>query len=157
MRRQLETLVPSPFIRFLISGGIAAGVNIVSRLILSQFFPYDVAIVVAYLIGMTTAYLLMLVFVFEASGHSVSHKYLRFGLVNVAALAQVWLISIAFARWIFPAIGFDWHALTVAHAVGVISPVLTSYVGHKYFTFAPEPGRATRVPARQHAENRTLV
>jgi putative flippase GtrA len=85
---------------------------------------------------MTTAYLLMKLFVFEASGKSVPHEYVRFGIVNLVALAQVWLVSEGLARWLFPAIGFFWHGETIAHVIGVLSPVAASYTGHKSFTFA---------------------
>jgi putative flippase GtrA len=136
MPSRIEALIAAPFFRFMVAGGIAAVTNILSRIALSYFMTYGFAIVVAYLIGMTTAYLLMKLFVFEPSGKSVPHEYFRFGVVNIIALAQVWLISEGLARWLFPAIGFFWYDETVAHVIGVLSPVVTSYIGHKSFTFA---------------------
>lgn len=136
MRARIEALVPSSFVRFAISGGIAAVVNIVARIALSQVMSYSAAIVLAYVIGMTTAYILMLFFVFNPSGSSVANEYLRFGLVNLIALVQVWLVSVGLADWLFPGIGFTWHSHTVAHIVGVMSPIASSYFGHKSFTFA---------------------
>jgi len=124
------------FILFLIAGGVAAGVNILSRIALNWVVPYEVAIVGAYLIGMTTAYLLSKAFVFDPSGRGVSGEYLRFALVNVIAAAQVWVVSVGLARLIFPAIGFTWHSETVAHVIGVMVPIFTSYLGHKHFTFS---------------------
>ena len=124
------------FILFLGAGSAAALVNIASRVVLNWAMPYEVAIVVAYLIGMTTAYLLNRYFVFAASGRGVTSEYLRFTLVNLAAVAQVWIVSVGLARLVFPAIGFAWHAELVAHVIGVAVPVLTSYLGHKHFSFA---------------------
>lgn len=124
------------FVLFLGAGGIAAVVNILSRIALSTMMAYEVAIVVAYLVGMTTAYLLNKYFVFAASGRHAASEYLRFALVNLAAVAQVWIVSVALARFAFPATGFDWHAETVAHVIGVAVPVFTSYLGHKHFSFA---------------------
>jgi len=103
---------------------------------LSQITNYSAAIVIAYLIGMTTAYVLMKLFVFEKSGRSVQHEYLRFGLVNLVALVQVWTVSVGLARLLFPWIGFNHHAETVAHVIGVLSPIASSYFMHKYFTFS---------------------
>lgn len=128
----------SPFLRFVISGGIAAAVNILSRVALSQIMSYGSAIVIAYVIGMTTAYVLMKLFVFDVSGKTVTQEYVRFILVNLVSLAQVWLVSVGLADWLFPAIEFHWHAETIAHIIGVISPVVTSYTAHKYFTFKIE-------------------
>jgi len=124
------------FVLFVLAGGTAALVNILSRIALNWLMPYEVAIIVAYLCGMTTAYLLNRYFVFAASGRGVASEYTRFALVNLAAVAQVWIVSVGLARLAFPAIGFTWHAETVAHVIGVAIPVFTSYLGHKHFSFA---------------------
>ncbi|MDP9562444.1 MULTISPECIES: GtrA family protein [Agrobacterium] len=134
--KPISEVISSPFIRFVLSGGIAAGVNVLSRAALSTITSYSVAIVIAYLIGMTTAYGLMKLFVFEESGRRPEAEYLRFGLVNVVALAQVWVVSVGLARWFFPLVGFNFHPEAVAHVIGVLSPVATSYFLHKYFTFS---------------------
>lgn len=130
-----ERLSGSQFLRFVVTGGLAAGANILSRLALSQIVSFETAVVVAYLVGMTVAFILARLFVFDASGRSVQGEFLRFGLVNLVALLQVWLVSVGLARYLFPALGFAWHAETVAHVIGVLSPVVTSYYGHKKFSF----------------------
>lgn len=124
------------FSRFVLTGGIAAGVNVVARWGLSHVMSYEVAVAVAYLFGMTTAYLLARIFVFELSGRSAGSELFRFAIVNVFALAQVWLVSVGLARLAFPAIGFVWHAETIAHLIGVAVPAVTSYFGHRHFSFA---------------------
>ncbi len=124
------------FVAFVVVGGIAAVVNILTRIVFSLVVRYEIAILVAYLCGMTTAYLLNRLFVFAASGRSVGSEYLRFTLVNLVAVAQVWIVSIGLVRFIFPWIGFAWHDETVAHIVGVLVPVFTSFLGHKHFSFA---------------------
>jgi putative flippase GtrA len=130
------------FIAFVLVGGLAAAVNVASRVALSMVLDYDLSIVIAYLCGMTTAYLLNRFYVFERSGRSVASEYVRFGLVNAVALAQVWLVSVILARHLFPAVGFNWHAEFIAHGIGVASPIVTSYFGHKYFSFAPDNSQA---------------
>jgi putative flippase GtrA len=135
VKERAEALLPSAFLRFVVSGGIAAGANILARIALSQVMAYEWAVALAYLVGMATAYGLMRVFVFERSGGSATGEVGRFVLVNLVALVQVWIVSVGLARWLFPAIGFAWHADTVAHVIGVLSPVIASYVGHKHFTF----------------------
>jgi putative flippase GtrA len=129
------------FVLFLFAGGVAALINILSRIALNWFMPYEVAIVVAYLCGMTAAYLLNKYFVFEVSGRDMTPEYLRFALVNVLAVAQVWIVSVGLAHFVFPATGFTWHAETVAHIIGVIVPVFTSYLGHRHFSFAAKTQR----------------
>jgi putative flippase GtrA len=128
----------SPFALFVFAGGTAALVNVASRIILNLAMNYEAAIVLAYLCGMTTAYALNKLFVFERSGRTVTDEYARFAIVNLVALAQVWVVSVGLARFVFPALGFVWHADTVAHVIGVIAPVFTSYLGHKHFSFRPQ-------------------
>lgn len=131
-----RTLVLGEFGRFLVTGGIAAGANVLSRWLFNFVMPFEVAVVVAYLVGMTTAYVLAKLFVFEASGRTARDEFFRFAIVNVVALAQVWLVSVGLARYLFPAIGFTWHADDIAHLIGVAVPAVTSYLGHRHFSFA---------------------
>lgn len=123
------------FLRFLAAGGTAAAVNVLAGATLNRMTRYELAITLAYLAGMTTAFILSRMFVFEASGGSVRGQYLRFAIVNAVAFVQVWLVSVGLAHWLLPAIGWNWHAETVAHAIGVASPIVTSYFGHKMFSF----------------------
>lgn len=124
------------FVLFVFVGGVAASINILSRIALNVVMSYEIAIVGAYICGMTTAYVLNRLFVFAASGRGITSEYLRFTLVNLAAVVQVWIVSVGLARLVLPSIGFTWHPETVAHVIGVTIPVFTSYFGHKYFSFA---------------------
>lgn len=123
------------FLRFLVTGGVAAAANIGSRYVFNLFMSFEVAVVPAYLVGMTVAYLLARRFVFESSGRSVSSEFSRFALVNVFALAFVWGISVGLADWVFPAVHFTWHSEDIAHVIGVLAPAATSFLGHRHFSF----------------------
>jgi putative flippase GtrA len=123
------------FIRFLVTGGIAAGVNVLSRWLLDFVVVYEVAIGLAYIAGMTVAFVLARMFVFESEAGEARGQYVRFALVNVVAFVQVWCVSVVLARLVFPAVGLTWQAETVAHMIGVVSPVVTSYLAHKKFSF----------------------
>ncbi len=129
----------SEFLKFLVTGGLAALVNLASRYALNLFMSFEAAVVVAYLIGMTTAYVLARLFVFQRSGRSVVSELRRFAIVNVVALAIVWLVSVGLARLLFPAVGFTWHADDIAHLIGVLSTAVSSYFGHRLYTFAQRP------------------
>jgi len=123
------------FASFVVTGGIAAGVNLGTRWVLSHVMAYELAVALAYLVGMTTAYLLARRFVFEAGGKSWYVEYLRFATVNVFSFLVVLGVSVGLARYGFPAIGMTWYAEDVAHLVGVISPIALSYYAHKHFSF----------------------
>jgi putative flippase GtrA len=129
-------MMNSEFMRFVVVGGFAAGVNIVSRYVINYVISYQYAIVIAYVMGMITAFYLSKVFVFATAERDQAHKqFFRFTLVNIAAAAQVWLISVGLAEYFFPYIKFSYHPYDIAHCIGVICPVFTSFVGHKYFSF----------------------
>ena len=123
------------FALFVVTGGIAAAVNFFSRIFYSQWFDYSSAVIVAYLTGMITAFILARLFVFTDSAQQLQRSALRFVLVNVVAVAQTWMISMALFYWALPALGVERFAAEFAHAVGVMVPVFTSYLGHKYWSF----------------------
>ncbi|RWM99591.1 MAG: GtrA family protein [Mesorhizobium sp.] len=129
-------ILAGEFVRFLFVGGLAAAANVGSRLVLDLATSYEIAVMFAYFVGLTTAFVLNRTFVFDARNGRGKSQFLRFTIVNVFALAQVWLVSVGLARWLFPLIGFLWHPETSAHVIGVLSPALTSYVAHKYYTFS---------------------
>lgn len=123
------------FIAFLVTGGIAAAVNFGSRILLTPWLGFGTSVVVAYLIGMATAFLLARAFVFTESKQSVHQSALWFVAVNALAVAQTWAISMALAYWALPGLGVTRFVEEIAHAVGVVVPVFTSYLGHKHFSF----------------------
>ena len=69
------------------------------------------------------------------AGGAAHAQFTRFVLVNVVGFAVVWVVSVGLARGVFPAVGFRWHADTIAHAFGIASSALTSYRGHRLFSF----------------------
>ncbi len=124
------------FVTFIAAGAVAAAANWCSNLALRAVMPLEYSVAAAYLVGMTVAYALCRTYVFSASGARVYREYLRFAIVNVIALAQVWVVTIGAVEAVFPAIGWIWRPADVAHALGVASPVVTSYLAHRYYTFA---------------------
>jgi putative flippase GtrA len=120
---------------FLLTGGVAALVNVVSRFLLNPLLGFVPAVIVAYMIGMLVAYVLFRAVVFGKSGRSVTNETTRFVIVNIVALSVVTAVSWMLARIVFPAIGFTSHAEDVAHVIGVCVPAITSYIGHSRYTF----------------------
>jgi len=130
-----KTFVSREFLVFLLTGGFAAAVNWGSRIVYNLWMPYSSAIIVAYVTGMITAFILAKLFVFKDSTQSTGRSVFFFTLVNLVAVLQTWAVSVGLAYWLFPRLGMNWHARDVAHLVGVAIPVFTSYVGHKRWSF----------------------
>jgi len=126
------------FAAFVLSGGLAAAVNVVSRFLLSRWLTFEAAVAVAFLLAMSTAFLLNRAFVFRSSTHW-ARQYWRFAVVNLIAFVQVFLVSEGLVRLLFPALGLRWRPLEIGHLLGVMSPIVTSYYAHKHFTFRGPP------------------
>lgn len=123
------------FVAFLVTGGIAAAVNFGSRIAYDLWFDFSTAVVVAYITGMITAFLLAKAFVFKDSTQSVQRSAMFFVLVNGIAILQTWAVSMGLAYYLLPAMGVTRFVPEIAHAVGVVVPVFASYLGHRRWSF----------------------
>lgn len=123
------------FLTFLLTGGVAATVNFVTRIIYNRWTDFSVAIALAYVTGMIVAFVLAKLFVFKNSQQVFHYSVLFFVLVNIAAVLQTWIISMLLLYYVLPSIGVRLFLPEIAHAVGIVVPVFTSYLGHKHGSF----------------------
>ncbi len=133
--RQAFQRLPA-IVRFLALGGLSAAVNLVARFAMQPIIGFETAVIVAYLIGMVVAYNLFRLFVFGASTRGVGSEFWRFTVVNLVSLALVWCVSVGLARLVFPALAFTWYADDLAHLIGLLCPSISSWIGHKRYTFS---------------------
>jgi len=123
------------FLAFLLTGGIAALVNFGSRIAYSLWLNFSAAVILAYLTGMITAFVLARLFVFKDGRQTLMRSAGFFVLVNLSAILQTWAVSMGLAYYVLPMLGVSAFVPEIAHAVGVIVPVFSSYIGHKYWSF----------------------
>lgn len=123
------------FLGFLLVSAIAAAANFGSRIVFSLWMPYVPAIVLAFCVGLTTAFFLNRTYVFRDGKHGMARQAAWFTFINLVALVQTIVVSLLLARWLLPRLGWTWHAEEIAHAIGVVFPVASSYVGHRALTF----------------------
>lgn len=135
MTGRSPTSVQRQFLLFLVSGGVAALVNIISRVGFSQLLSFEFAVLAAYGVGMVTAFVLARCFVFAASRQRLRYSFAAFALVNLAAVLQTWFVSINLRHMLLPLIGMTAFVDLIAHGCGVIVPVFTSFLGHKHISF----------------------
>lgn len=131
-------------VRFLIVGTLAAAVNWFARIALSWAFApalsFELAVLMAYAIGMSSGFVLYRAYVFPEAGLAMVVQVRRFVAVNLVSAAEVWLIAVILVRMVFPAIGFAVFPEAVAHGVAIAAGAATSYAGHRLLTFrAPAP------------------
>ncbi|WP_338552546.1 GtrA family protein [Paenibacillus sp. KS-LC4] len=137
MKKWIRFFTSKQFLLFLASGGLAAIVNLGSRIVLNHYLSFTLSVALAYMFGMITAFVLSKLFVFHgASQHSAIRQLAYFTLVNVIAIIQTLIVSIVLRNYFLPFIGWGFHPNEVAHFIGVCVPIFSSYVGHKYVTFS---------------------
>jgi len=128
------------FILFIICGGTAAAVNVGSRILFSLVVPFEVAVCLAYGLGMLTAFILNRVLVFKGSDRPLGQQAAWFIAINAISLLQTLAISVLLKRWLLPMLDWPLDIPLSAHLVGVAVPIFTAYLGHKHFTFARSKG-----------------
>lgn len=131
----IQQFMSRQFFVFLITGGVAAIVNFGSRILYNLWIDFSIAIVLAYITGMVTAFVLARIFVFKTSRQALHRSAAFFILVNLFAVLQTWLISMGMAYYALPYLGITFYVREIAHACGVVFPVFTSYIGHKHWSF----------------------
>ena len=131
----IQQFMTRQFLLFLLTGGTAAVVNFGSRIIYNFWLDFSISIVIAYITGMITAFVLARLFVFNTGSQTLHRSAMFFVLVNLVAVLQTWFISMGLAYYILPAMGVSSFVREIAHATGVLVPVFTSYIGHKRWSF----------------------
>lgn len=131
----IKALASQQFVRFVLAGGTAAVVNFGSRIVYNNWFGFSTSVILAYITGMITAFILTRLLVFGPGTQSIHRSAAMFTLVNLVAAAQTWGISLLLADYALPAMGMKSFVHELAHGVGVVVPVFTSYLGHKHFSF----------------------
>jgi putative flippase GtrA len=123
-------------LRFLIVGALAAAANFGSRFLFSLVVPFATAIVLAFFVGLTTAFVLNRSWVFvRAQPTTWQGEAVRFTIVNLAGLVLTLGVSLWLADTVLPALGAGRAREAIAHFCGIAATVVTSYVAHKWWTF----------------------
>ena len=123
------------FAAFLLVGGAAAAAQWLSRFAFNAILPYAGAVAVAYGVGVLVAFELNRRFVFPSAGGERRAQFARFLLVNAISFTLVWLVSMLLGEVLLPKVMERQWAEAVGHGIGILSPVLLSYLLHKHFTF----------------------
>ena len=120
---------------FIITGGTSAIINIFSRIILSNFFRFEIAILISYGIGMLIAFILAKRFVFLNSNKSIKKSFPAFALVNLISVLQTFFVSIFIKSCLLILFKNLSIIELISHTCGLGILVFTSFYGHKYITF----------------------
>ncbi len=123
------------FFCFVAVGALAAIANMVSRYFLDFVMVFELAVLIAYVIGMVIAFVLFQKLIFGAPDTPVKTRIFRFCVVNAVGAVLAVLVSSLMARVVFPSWGWTFHPAEIAHFIGVSVPAISSYFGHKLYTY----------------------
>jgi len=119
---------------FLVAGGLAAGVNIGSRVVFSFWLPFSAAVCMAFCCSLTSAFYMYRSVVFPISGR-VDRQFGIFTLVNLGSLGLTLAVAHLALRALFPLFNRS-EAEFLAHVLGAGAPVVPNFLLHKKITFA---------------------
>jgi putative flippase GtrA len=120
---------------FLAVGGTSAVATLAVRAGLTLLMPFEAAVALAHVFGLTMAFTLNRIFVFKTYEGSLLAAYGRFFLVNLLSLAIATGVSSLMFRLVFHTIDVGPYADYIAHFIGLGSAALPSYLGHANFSF----------------------
>lgn len=133
--RWISELLAWTLARYILAGGCAAGVNFLARMVLSEAFRFETAVILAQAIGLLTGFLLYRTFVFANAATTLEQQIIAFGSVNLLAAAVVIAVAI-FARLALLEMGFSAAiADPFGHATGLMAGAPVNFCGHLLVTF----------------------
>lgn len=141
MRARLKALADNQIVRFLALGGFAAAVNWLVRFPLSAVLPMSLAIVLAYVIGMTVGFTLYRRYVFPGSTRPIVEQSLIFLAVNLVGALVVLGLTHALIE---AQAGLAWPAFVregLAHGFAIGIGSVVNFIGHKTLTFRLKNGK----------------
>ena len=121
--------------RFLLLGGLAAAVNWLVRFPLSAIMPFEVAVLVAYAIGMSVGFTLYRTYVFPGSDRNLVEQSTMFLAVNLAGAVVVMAIAATLLA-IMHSIALPQPVKEgLAHGFAIGVGAVVNFLGHKLLTF----------------------
>jgi putative flippase GtrA len=122
------------FVGFLFVGMAAAFLHWLARLLLSIWLPFSSAVVIAYAVGMTVAFILNRIYIFPISDKAKSAQVRDFILVNLSFFPVVWYFSLKINNWL-NALDIGIYSESLAHAIAISLPMFLTFLIYKFLTF----------------------
>jgi len=127
---------PAQFVAFVGVGGVAALANFGSRFVFATFVGFEASVLLAFWIGLVTAFVLNRRYVFsEARSSTWQTEAVRFLIVNLAGLVVTMVAAVLALRILDTMFGTTPVTEGAAHLAGLGATAVTSYLGHKFWTF----------------------
>ena len=130
----LKFFLTKEFLKFTIIGLLAAAINWYSRLAITDIATFEIAILIAYSIGMVVAFLLNRLFVFPKNRSPIKTQVSKFIIINLTFIPIVWLCTIGLNQWFINSY-FHANSEDLAHAIALALPMLLTFLMYKFLVF----------------------
>lgn len=131
----LRHFFTAQFLRFTIVGSVAAGLNWYARFLLNPYMNFSAAVVLAYCVGVISAFALNRVFVFPNAAQPMIKQVTYFVAINLAFFPVVWGAAMLLSSYILPGLGVVSYKEGIGHAIAIAIPVFVTFLFHKFKTF----------------------
>lgn len=131
----LRIFFTKQFLTFAFFGLIAVLINLTVRLVLNFFLSFSMSVFLAHIFAMGCAFFLFKTYVFSRY-RNLRNSLFKFIIINCISLFQVWAVSYFMAYIFLPSLGISGFIYLISHLLGVFSTLITSYIGHKLWTFS---------------------
>lgn len=121
-------------ILFMAAGSVAAAANFVSRLAFSGLVTFPLAVTLAYLVGLATAFALNRWLVFPHSRKPIQQQAVGFVITNLAFLPAVLLTALFLRHWLTN-LELTQYPQEIAHLTAITLPTIFSYLIYKFRVF----------------------
>ncbi len=140
MTRESTQSIATSAIRFLAAGGTASLVNWLVRFPLSLVLPFQIAVAIAYCVGMTLGFVLYQKWVFPGSTSSLRRQIVMFCAVNAVGLVTVVATADVVRQAIVQSgLAQAGAASAVAHLTAIAIGACVNFLGHRVGTFGLAP------------------
>ncbi len=130
----IRHFVSRQFVTFVFVGVSAALLHWLARIALSLWMSFDVAVFIAYWIGMGVAFTLNRVLVFPASARPINLQVRDFLLTNLSFLPVILVAALGLNAWLRAA-GWTWHTEEIAHGFALAIPMAATFLIYKLIAF----------------------
>ncbi len=131
-----EAAASKQFAAFLGVGGLAALANFGSRFIFGLVVGFELSVLLAFFVGLSSAFLMNRAFVFSDARETTWRvEAFRFVVVNLAGLVVTLVVAVLALQGIGQLFGDTRWDEGLAHILGLGCTAVTSYIAHSLWTF----------------------
>lgn len=129
------------FARFIVTGVVATGGNVGAMWLARHFVDYSLALLAGIGAGMTLSFLLTKLFAFRSRSWSAARgEMARFFVVYGFGVTLYWGVSMLAGQAILPHLLPRQQAELLGVLIGAGVMTLTSYFGHRFYTYGKGGG-----------------